>query len=232
MLRNFSFLDDQDRLYDYLENKNFTNKVYRYVQKSEKGTQNAYRIWMGIFNYKDTLCYATFKQAFKNINGYTNIVKYRNFQFRLLHNKIFCNNILFHWKIKNSQKCDWCPCTKQDVVHLMVNCPMVEPIWDLIQRLCEKALLDKECEFSKENIILNCVHPKAKHVINLLTLIAKFYVFKCKCKGEKPNGKILRREFTFIHDIEQYIAVKRNRINVHENKWSPMLNFLKPDCTT
>ena len=36
-------------------------------------------------------------QHFLNPCGLTDVTKLHNFQFRLLHNKIFCNNILLHW---------------------------------------------------------------------------------------------------------------------------------------
>ena len=67
--------------------------------------------------------YADFCQLFTNIKNISSTSKHQAFQYRLLLNKIFTNNILFHWGKVDSKKCEWCDtCDSQDVVHLLVEC--------------------------------------------------------------------------------------------------------------
>ena len=61
-------------------------------------------------------------KTFRNSNRISNVTKLRNFQFKLLHNKIFCNNVLFHWKITDTQLCEFCNEQKQDICHLIFYC--------------------------------------------------------------------------------------------------------------
>ena len=49
-------------------------------------------------------------------------VKLRNFQYRLLLNKIFVNDTLCKWKIKANDTCEICNRDKQTIVHLLTHC--------------------------------------------------------------------------------------------------------------
>ena len=63
----------------------------------------------------------------------TNAVKLRNFQYRLLNNKNFCNDIPVHWGKTDKNICDICLTKKQSTTHLLFNCCRVRPIWMLLQ---------------------------------------------------------------------------------------------------
>ena len=43
--------------------------------------------------------YEEFVKAFQDLYRITDVVKLRDFQFRLLNNAIFTNNRLYHWKL-------------------------------------------------------------------------------------------------------------------------------------
>ena len=162
------------------------------------------------------------RQAFANIYKTTNIIKLRNFQYRLLHNKIFCNNILYHWKIKNSQNCDYCE-HKQDIVHLLFDCIVTKRFWNNLIVCINKILKDKNeirlLEWKLENIIYNKVHPRANHVINFIILAAKFHIFRAKCNIEEPNYLEFKYEIILLYKIEKYNANKSNRIGKNNEKW-------------
>ena len=49
-----------------------------------------------------------YQDAFKRLYHISNIVKYRNFQYRLLLNKIFVNDMLKKWKKVDSEQCKYC----------------------------------------------------------------------------------------------------------------------------
>ena len=81
-----------------------------------------------------------YEKAFVNINKVTNIVKYRDFQYRLLCNAIHTNNRLFHWKIVTSKRCEYCDAEMQDIKHLMYACPIIANIWKKFSEYVENEM--------------------------------------------------------------------------------------------
>ena len=161
-------------------------------------------------------------ESFKNIRKVTNIVKYRDFQYRLLHNKIFCNDILFHWKIKTSQDCELCTGKiKQTIVHLLWECPAIARFWrDMNTFLYDHNSEQAPLEFSCRSILYNIVHPKPGHVFNFAVLTAKFYIYRCKINEEIPEFQTFIWEWNYIKNIEYFNATVKNNLARHQNKWN------------
>ena len=65
---------------------------------------------------------------FGNILNITDIVKLRDFQNRLLLNKIFTNDTLQKRKIVQSGKCEFCS-EKQTITHLLYRCVASKKLW-------------------------------------------------------------------------------------------------------
>ena len=177
---------------------------------SAHGQRNGKLIW--IFTEKRLKMYIKLR----------NITKYRDFQLRLLHNKIFCNNILFHWKIKDSQKCDYCEIEKQDIVHLMAECSQVKKFWKEFKTFIKEADITENIDnvpWSAQNFVYNSIDPHGGHILNFLLLVAKYHIFRAKCNNEKPNFNVCKAEILMMHNIELYNATKCNRYEKHIKKW-------------
>ena len=160
-----------------LVDKKCSNVLYKRVNTSTEAIVKCAKIWNQFLGeeYDQDLP----KAAFRNLYSLTKIVKLRNFQYRLLHNKIFCNNVLFYWHKTTSQECDFCEEAKQDVTHLLYKCSAAQKIWhDLLEKLNE---LNLECNLALNlrNLIFNQVHPQARSVMNLLILMVKIFIFRC-----------------------------------------------------
>ena len=97
-------------------------------------------------NNCDTVyCYDEYIKNFANIYIIMEKVKLRNFQYRLLLNKIFTNNILAKWKIVQSEidLCELCLLEVQTIqhLHLLTECLCVKELWSKM----------KECFKSEKN---------------------------------------------------------------------------------
>ena len=186
-LRTPNLIDEQVDKWSLIEsNKKISKVMYYKIINNDKAWQHSVRMWNEKLQEEFNL--SIHQQAFRNLYKVTNITKYRDFQFRLLHNKIFCNDILFYWKIKSSQICDYCD-TKQSIIHLMWSCSEVHKFWDLLKAyLCDRNSEAASCVFNCANIIYNLVHPKPSHVNNFVILTAKFFLYRCKIKEKKPNA--------------------------------------------
>ena len=117
-------------------------------------------------------------RLFKSIYICTDITKFRDFQFRLLHNKIFCNDILFHWRKVNSNICNFCEVHKQMILHLLYNCSAIRPIWDRLHTELKKAKI--VFSITEEMVIFNRGHAVSNHIVNFIMLITKQYFYRCK----------------------------------------------------
>ena len=74
------------------------------------------------FSKYTTVTIAEYQEAFKSIRKITQVTKCRDFQYRLLANAIFTNNRLYHWKITESNVCEYCNQCKQTPKHLLCTC--------------------------------------------------------------------------------------------------------------
>ena len=187
-LRNELLLDQFTPKFDdfnICSGKSIAKQVYQYLTDNDKAIISSGKVWSRLLGSNFDI--TAHRTAFRNIYLVTNVIKLRNFQFRLLHNKIFCNDVLFHWKIKVNQQCDFCSVEKQNIIHLIWDCPMAQKVWGYLKNIVEfKCENICNLEWTLSNVIFNSVHPKPSHIINFLVLICKFYIFKMKCS----NGKI------------------------------------------
>ena len=174
---------------------------------------------------KCTVNLVEFKKFFENIRLVMDVVRYRDFQYRLLHNKIFCNDILMHWGKVTSNICNLCHKEKQTILHLMYQCNVSQDMWQVLDKLLNKSELTyviDEC-----SIIFNTVfESNPRHVFNLLVLITTPYIFRCKCFDVKPNAIELQIEWRKAKDIDFYNAKINGGVGKVRRKWEPVLKYL------
>ena len=138
-------------------------------------------------SFGDTLTYEEYLYMFRKLYKTTSITKFRNFQYRLLLNKIFTNMLLSKWGIVKSDKCEFCKNCVQTVVHLLAECESIRPVWDKAFKIIGGAI-------STLDILKNNAARNNKAIENCVVLITKYFIFSCKCKGETPTVQGLRHE--------------------------------------
>ena len=201
-------------MYDILLEKN-KFPIYKYFQKWQE-------------RLKTSIEMNEYYDAFTVINKLTDVVKLRDFQYRLLLGKNFLNDILFKWKKVNLTTCEICNEDKvQTLVHLFAECKVTKNIWETMRELI--GCLDKCC-WDKKAIILNKVHPKTMSIINFIVLVTRQLIFRCKYQGIKVNLRIIKQELEFYFLREQQKALKAsNSAKTSEKvlkRWNPVLHLL------
>jgi hypothetical protein len=63
-------------------------------------------------------------------------IKLKEFNFKVLHGILPCNNNLKKWRIRMSDLCDVCDC-RQSIEHLLFECHYVKPLWNTIGNIFE-----------------------------------------------------------------------------------------------
>ena len=194
-----------------------TAMIYHEQMCDDSHPLQSAKIWSNKLNHFDIGIHL---RTFKDLYSVTNVTKLRNFQYRLLHNKIFCNNVLYHWKKVPSQYCEFCNdrTNKQDAIHLLYLCKNSRNIWEKISVEMHKKSID--FELNEMNVIYNRTHPKPTHVANFITLLTKFVIFRCKCKKVRPNFNHVYNEIKLYYNIELHIALKNNKLAKFKKKWA------------
>ena len=100
-----SITDNRSGAWSILLSKKVVANVYNKLISDEQALHRSAQKWEKILG--DVFSYDVHQNSFKNLYWVTNVVKLRSFQYRLLHGKIHCNNVLYHWGITQSPNCDY-----------------------------------------------------------------------------------------------------------------------------
>ena len=172
--------DEKLCLHELTEVKHLPSKIYRHcVDLNANSHLRPYlhRLLKNIPELNtesETFLMQDFYELFGNIYTYTYSVKLRDFQYRLLLNKLPTNAILHKWGIKTSERCDFCNET-QTLRHLLWECQYVQNMWAELRSYLEEKELDISLNF--QTVITNKTHPVKTHVSNFIVLICKQCIY-------------------------------------------------------
>lgn len=204
------------------QNHKISNIVYNKFIFYPEVTQKASLKWSTRLNCN--IDCNKLNKMFKNIVTTTIATKYRDFQYRLMHNLIVNNRQLFLWKLLDNDKCTFCKIEMEHTMHLFLQCMHVKKIWEHLENFIsvQNPELTPVLDWSSENIIFNLVHPKSGHVVNFLVLITKQYIYRCRCLLITLEFSNLKKEIEAVRRIEYYIAKDKAKLQNHYSKWSQL----------
>lgn len=73
--------------------------------------------------------------------------------------------------------------------------------------------------WTPQDILFNLAHPKPAHVINLLIVCVKQYLYRQRCFVKKPFTPNVIAEFEQLYNIEYGIAKSKGKLRQHIDKW-------------
>ena len=92
-------------------------------------------------------------------------------------------------------------------------------IWYKVQRDLQTRGIEDLC-FSLTNIFTNKIHERDNHIANFIVLIAKQYIYYCKCSGKSFSFTQLEHKIMEIYRSEKYNAKCENKVKKHEMIWA------------
>ena len=198
------------------------DKVANFMYRSMIYDQTAIIKYVRMWNERlqCTLMPVEFLEFFDNLYKISNSTKLRDFQYRLLLGKVYTNKVLFHWGIAPNKLCTFCKQEEETVLHLIVECPQVQQLWNCARELAEE--MGVRASFGVKEIIFNTLHVQPKHLLNCIALHIKQFIYRCKCQQKKPLLGMWTTEFDKLYAIEYYNASIENRLSKHMKKWSPL----------
>ena len=170
-------------------------------------------------NYKD------YVSQFTRLYKYTKRTKYRDFQYRLLLDKIVVNADLYKWKKRESDLCTFCNAHSEAIIHLLYDCVKVKSLINCVYFELGKSSTEQLCELNTVNFIFSQIHNKTDHVLNFICTFLKQYIYKCRCLGKSISSVNFLSELEYFHEVEYTIAEQENKINRHKNWWCPVVEY-------
>jgi hypothetical protein len=138
----------------------------------------------------------------------TRNTKLQNFQFKLSHRITVTNSFLFKCGLKETKLCTFCTETTESLLHLFWECPYSNNFWFSLVNVFENCGLNMQY-INAPNIILGIMNPLGPDdTKNHVILILKYYLYKCRCLGDKPciNGG--------LQYLKYCIKIEKTTINV------------------
>lgn len=175
-----------------------------------------------------------FLKLFKNLVKPTVNTKLRDFQYRLLHNVVVTNHNLNVWGMKENDSCTFCNNSKEHTLHLFWQCHKVQALWKLVQdyvQLNTRSQLESILIWNEQNVMFNLVHPKPGHIINLIVLIVKQFIYKTRCLDARLSFQALENEIELTKKIEYNIAKQKGKLVYFYEKWSQLYSEMQMSDT-
>ena len=167
--------------------------------------------------------YDKYREGFRILQTCTKISKFRDFQYRLLLNKLVCNVHLWEWGKKENGLCTFCKVEVETTRHILFKCELIQPLLKFVTDLANEN--DITIEINETNFIVNSVHSNATHVINFVCLMLKLFIYCHRCKGKIPRKEKFVTELILQHDIEFANAKRSRLVYKHRKRWSPIIIF-------
>lgn len=111
-----------------------------------------------------------------------------------------------------SSNCSFCDDSVETVVHLFWYCSFTKKFWQEVLSFIRSNIYN-ECTLFWKNVVLGFFEyeqskRKQFYVINLILLLAKFHIHRCKYSNSRPLFLV------FIKEFEQYLLL----IQLSKNK--------------
>lgn len=115
--------------------------------------------------------------------------KVKEITFKILHRCYPTNHYLTKFKKDLNSNCSFCDVHPETLLHLFWHYEFVKMFWkDLIRFVIDH--IDVEFSLYMEHVLVGFNNVKHKidqyYIINLIIMLAKFYIHKCKVKKSIP----------------------------------------------
>lgn len=162
-------------------------------------------------------------KVFKTLLKTTNDTTLRWFQFRITHNILTTNRSVAKYNTNQDENCSFCGLYPESVEHLLWGCRFVRTFWnDLTITLNNKCSHAHNLRLNKQLIILGYDdNIKTDRVLDLIIIMAKYFIYVSKVKRTKPNIDIFNHVLKTRYRIEKQTNLKQMQANKFDTQWKP-----------
>ena len=131
--------------------------------------------------------------------------KIQETQFKILHNYVPTNRLLFKMKKIPSDKCNFCDMYLHNLYHLLYDCLVVRNFWYSVERFLE-AICGQNIKLTKCDVIFG--RKDSDEILNKTILYAKQYIINCKTNDLHLESNIFINYFNNMIDLENAMLFK------------------------
>ena len=131
------------------------------------------------------------------------------------------NEYVFKRRRRNTNLCSFCDVQVETVTHFFWECIIVQNFWNQVVNMLNDVCHVKaeDAQLNAANVIFNeATTSWSNNIANFIVLIAKYYLYRTRCKSELPNSKKLYCEIIYLRNIEKYNVTVSNKLHVHYKK--------------
>eukprot|EP00745_Piridium_sociabile_P023668 TRINITY_DN36_c0_g1_i6.p1 TRINITY_DN36_c0_g1~~TRINITY_DN36_c0_g1_i6.p1 ORF type:complete len:339 (+),score=19.34 TRINITY_DN36_c0_g1_i6:145-1017(+) len=197
-------------------------RIYYDVLMQDNNTPNACAKWSNKLGK-----HVEWNKVFIRIHKIQDI-KLKWFQIRIVHRIIGTNIVLKEMGITNDVSCNFCLREKDSIDHIFWKCVYVNHFWKKFEELM--ILRCTTCLNLKlgETLVLfgTDKNVKTDPVFDLILLLGKMYIYKCKFDHNLPHIKAFEKYIQARYRIEKYNATIYGKILDFTIKWQPYLRLI------
>ena len=140
---------------------------------------------------------------------YIIVNKVKEVSLKIIHRFYPCKRFLQRYKKDIDVSCSFCNNSLENLHHLFCSCHLSCAFW---QKLCTSfpQKIDFNFTLSYEDVLFGSFsYDPAKsdqyYIINLIVLLAKYHIHKCKFSSQKPLFLV------FVKELKQYLTIQRSQ---------------------
>ena len=156
--------------------------------------------------------------------------KLREFQYKILNRILYTNDLLFKFKKVDSPLCYFCGKELETLEHLFFCCPKVHVFWNEVAvMLNSHGITFKSLDI--KDILFGFFdarnHDSGGSLLNYIVLESKYFIYRTKLNKTSLSLKSFFERIKNTFQIERFIATKNNKLEIHQNKWKPLLPLIE-----
>lgn len=205
------------------KSRKMASLAYRFVRSKLPNRKSALAtIWSHDLRMKiDT---QNIGKYFARVNKISKCTKLRFFQYRIISKNLTTNVKVAKWNPEVSKNCTFCQKESETVLHLFIECALVQKIWKLLVRWV-KYFHQMEIKVSPSKIIFCNETKRNAKFVNTIILITKYYIYKVRCCKAKLNFIDLISDINKYKQIDLYLAKKYDKCYQYARKWDDFTIF-------
>ncbi len=150
----------------------------------------------------------------------------RQQQYKVAQRYVCLNPLLLKMGVKETDRCTFCKEEKETISHLFVNCNKIKNFWTHFQNWWIQET-NKNIQLDEVHTIFGFwEHDTYVDLLNVLLLIAKKYIYECRCSDNVPHFQAYLQKVKAYSEIEKASARKKDRYLNFLQKWEIILQSL------
>ena len=207
------FLEFGDNISDLIINERYLIKKHQIYCLEKLNSRELYKMQLMLSVEKPT-AQTYFEKKFQNPElEWKDIYTLRRrvmintnlciFQYKLLHNILYLNEMLYKFGKKVTPLCSFCMEELESLIHLFHSCTRTNFLWMQLQHSFQNVLITPP--ITPQSAIFGFIDHKVNyHLINYILLIFKYYVYKTRENGSL-DPKVLKKN---VHKIKKTLKNK------------------------